>query len=145
VELSVVRLTRVGASDTKRHPRVSWFIWQGAQPLPLAQVRPTYRCRFGIEHGYRLQKQRLLWNEPRLRSPEQFERWTQIVAIAHNHLVLARPLVQAIRQQMASANSLQRPPSRCVEAWPSFWPPWAHPPGRPNPAENRRDEPRGHT
>lgn len=98
VELSLVRLTRTGASDSKRHPRVSWFIWQGAQPLPLAQVRPTYRCRFGIEHGYRLQTQRLLWDEPRLRTPEQFERWTQIVAIAHNHRVLAHPLVQAIRQ-----------------------------------------------
>jgi hypothetical protein len=36
-----------------------------------------------------------LWTQPRLRTPAQFERWSQIVAIVHNHLVLARPLVQA--------------------------------------------------
>lgn len=97
VELSLVRLRRTGASQSKPHPRVSWFLWQGAQPLPLAQVRPTSRCRFGSEPGYRLQKQRLLWDEPRLRPPEQFERWTPIVALAHAHLGLARPLGQVIR------------------------------------------------
>jgi hypothetical protein len=29
-----------------------------------------------------------------LRTPEQFERWSYIVAIVHNHLVLARDLVE---------------------------------------------------
>jgi hypothetical protein len=36
----------------------------------------------------------LLWAKPRLRTPEQFERWSQIVAIVFNHLVLARDLVE---------------------------------------------------
>ncbi len=35
-----------------------------------------------------------MWDEPRLRTPEQFERWSHIVAIVHNHLVLARDLVE---------------------------------------------------
>ncbi|TMC21449.1 MAG: hypothetical protein E6J34_09575 [Chloroflexi bacterium] len=34
------------------------------------------------------------WDQPRLQTPEQFERWSHIVAIAHNHLVLASPLVE---------------------------------------------------
>lgn len=36
-----------------------------------------------------------MWEKPRLRTPEQFERRSHIVAIAHNHLVLARDLVEA--------------------------------------------------
>jgi hypothetical protein len=55
-----------------------------------------YVLRFGQEHGYRFDKQALLWQEPRLRTPEQFERWSLVVAIAHNHLVLARDLVEPL-------------------------------------------------
>ena len=47
------------------------------------------------EHGYRFEKQALLLTAPRLRTPEQFNRWTQIVAIVHNLLVLARDLGEA--------------------------------------------------
>jgi hypothetical protein len=37
-------------------------------------------------------KQTLMWAKPRLRTPAQFELWSHIVAIVHNHLVLARGL-----------------------------------------------------
>jgi hypothetical protein len=53
------------------------------------------RCVSERRHGYRFEKQSLLWNKPRLRTPAQFERWSHIVAIAHNHLVLAHELVEA--------------------------------------------------
>jgi hypothetical protein len=46
------------------------------------------------EHGYRFDKQALMWEQPRLRTPEQFERWSHLVAIVHNHLVLSRSLVE---------------------------------------------------
>jgi DDE superfamily endonuclease len=100
VELSVLRVTRLGieTKETRRKPRVSWFIEQGPRRLSLSEVRPSYQSRYGIEHSYRFEKQQLLWDQPRLRTPEQFERWTQIVAIVQNHLVLARPFVQAVRQ-----------------------------------------------
>jgi hypothetical protein len=83
-----------GASDLERDPCVSWFLWIGDQEADVLQTALGYVLRFGQEHGYRFDKQGLLWEKPRLRTPEQFERWTQIVAIAHNHLVLARDLVQ---------------------------------------------------
>ncbi len=96
VELSVIQVIRHGASDRPRDPRVSWFVWKGEQAAPLAQISPDYRLRYSQEHGYRLDKQVLLWDEPRLRTPEQTERWTQVLACAHNQLVLARPLVQGV-------------------------------------------------
>jgi len=96
VEVSVIQVIRHGASERPRDPKISWFVWKGAEAAPLAQISPTYRLRYSHEHGYRLDKQVLLWDEPRLRTPEQTERWTQIVSCAHNQLVLARPLVAGI-------------------------------------------------
>lgn len=95
LEVTVVRIVRPHATKKERDPRVSWFVWIGDQQADVIQIALGYVLRFGQEHGYRFDKQALLWEKPRLRTPEQFERWTQIVAIAHNHLVLARDLVEA--------------------------------------------------
>ena len=39
-EVSVIRLQREAARDTKRDPRESWFLWTGTQDVSLEQVRP---------------------------------------------------------------------------------------------------------
>ena len=108
LELTVLRVVRPHASNNERDPRVSWFVWMGDPTVDLVQVALGYRLRFGQEHGYCFDKQSLLWEHPRLRTPEQFERWSHIVAIAHNHLVLARDVVQAERRPWESK---QRPPT----------------------------------
>jgi hypothetical protein len=69
------------------------LVWQGDEQEEVTDISLGYALRFGQGHGYRFDKQGLLWEQPRLRTPEQFERWSQIVAIAHNHLLLARELV----------------------------------------------------
>jgi hypothetical protein len=96
VEVSVIQVIRHGVSERPRDPKVSWFVWKGNEPAPLSEISPTYRLRYSHEHGYRLDKQVLLWDKPRLRTPAQTERWTQVVAGAHNQLVLARPLAGGI-------------------------------------------------
>jgi hypothetical protein len=92
VSLTAVRITRAGAAGSKRDPRESWFWWRGDALPPLATLPHLYARRFGIEHGYKFDKQALLWAAPRLRTPAQMERWTDVVAAVHNQLVLARPL-----------------------------------------------------
>lgn len=92
--VTVVRVVRPHATNKERDPRVSWFVWIGDQEADVAQIARSYVLRFGQEHGYRFDKQCLLWERPRLRTPQQFERWSHIVAITHNHLVLARDLVE---------------------------------------------------
>jgi Transposase DDE domain len=94
LEVSVLQIIRHGASGKARDPKVSWFVWKGDQSVPLAQISPIYRLRYSHEHGYRFDKQELLWDIPRLSTPERTERWTQLVACTHNLLVLAHPLVQ---------------------------------------------------
>jgi hypothetical protein len=106
VEVSVIQVLRHGASERPRDPKVSWFVWKGDEPAPLAEISPTYRLRYSHEHGYRLDKQVLLWDEPRLRTPAQTERWTQVVACAHNQLVLARPLAGGIYRPWETRRAL---------------------------------------
>lgn len=95
VEVTVFRVLREGASDSKRDPRESWFVWMGEQELELSEVAKSYRRRFSHEHSYRFLKQDLLWTKVHVRTPEQFERWSLVVATAMNSLVLARSLGQA--------------------------------------------------
>jgi hypothetical protein len=94
VEVSLIQIIRHGASESARDPKMSWFVWKGDEPAPLAEISPTYRLRYSHEHGYRFDKQILLWDVPRLSTPERTERWTQVVACAHNQLVLVRPLLE---------------------------------------------------
>jgi DDE superfamily endonuclease len=109
LEMTVVQVVRPHATNKERDPRVSWFVWIGDQDADVVQVALGYVLRFGQEHGYRFDKQCLLWEQPRLRTPEQFERWSQIVAIAHNHLVLARDLVQAERRPWENKQRVPTP------------------------------------
>ena len=90
LRLSVIRVERPHAIDTKRDPRISWFVWIGDENADLVQIAPFYLHRFSHEHGYRFDKQSLFWQDVRVRTPAQFERWSWLVAVAHNLLVLAR-------------------------------------------------------
>jgi hypothetical protein len=92
LELTVIQVIRASASDTKRDPRISWFVFSGQELPSLGEVPTLYSGRYSIEHGYRVDKQDLLWENVRLRTPEQFERFTQVVACVRNQLCLARTL-----------------------------------------------------
>jgi len=92
VELRVIRVQRGGASGKARDPLESWFVWVGQTELELSQVWSGYKRRYSIEHGYRFDKQDLLWEKPRLRYPAQFELWTAVVSLVHDQLQLAEGL-----------------------------------------------------
>jgi hypothetical protein len=108
LEMTILRVVRPHATNKERDPRVSWFAWMGDAQADLVQIGLGYARRFGQEHGYRFDKQALLWETPRLRTPEQFERWSHIVALVHNHLVLARDLVEP---ELRPWENKQRPPT----------------------------------
>ncbi|GHO49221.1 NF041680 family putative transposase [Ktedonospora formicarum] len=108
LDVTLIRVVRPHASNKERDPRTSWFVWIGNQDADVVQIALGYVLRFGQEHGYRFDKQALLWEKPRLRTPQQFERWSHLVAIAHNHLVLARSLVEP---QLRPWESTQRQPT----------------------------------
>jgi len=94
LSVKVIRVEREAAKDTKRDPRVSWFVMLD-DVVPLGEIAKSYGLRFSQEHGYRFLKQDLLWTKAHVRTPEQFERWSWLVAIVFNQLCLARDLGQA--------------------------------------------------
>lgn len=109
IVVSLLRVTRHGAQDTKRDPRVSWFLFCGEECPELAEVPATYARRYYIEHGFRFKKQDLLWERVHLRTPERFELWTDLVCCAENQLYLARESGLALRQAWESSTRPQTP------------------------------------
>jgi DDE superfamily endonuclease len=91
LQVSVIRVQRTSARDTKRDPRVSWFLTLD-DLVSLEQIPERYGLRFSEEHVFRFLKQDLLWTAARVRTPAQFLRWSWIVALAFTQLYLARPL-----------------------------------------------------
>ena len=53
----------------------------------------AYVRRFDLEHTFRFLKQTLGWATPRVRHPEQADRWSWLVLVAFTQLRLARPCV----------------------------------------------------
>jgi DDE superfamily endonuclease len=76
-----------------RKPQVLWLWWAGPGSPDLAVLWKAYVRRFDLEHTFRFLKQTLSWTTPRLRHPEQADRWTLLVLAAYTQLRLARALV----------------------------------------------------
>ena len=86
-----VQVERIPAKT--RPPKVLWLWWSGPGQPDLERAWRAYTRRFDLEHTVRFAKQALGWTTPRLRHPEQAERWTWLVVAAYTQLRLARPVV----------------------------------------------------
>jgi len=87
----VAQVERHQASGTRRQPRLLWFAWVGEEP-PEHWWR-LYTHRYPIEHWYRFAKGRLHWTLPRLATPQQSERWSDLMPFLTWQLWLARSWV----------------------------------------------------
>jgi hypothetical protein len=74
-------------------PQVLWLWWAGAGAPDLDLLWRAYVRRFDLEHTLRFCKQSLGWTMPRVRHPEQADRWTWLVVATYTQLRLARPWV----------------------------------------------------
>lgn len=109
LELSIIRVQREGASGKARDPKESWYVWVGQTELELVQAWSYYKRRYSIEHGYRFDKQDLLWEQPRLRYPAQFELWTGLVSFVHDQLQLAQGLGLEVLRPWESSQRVPSP------------------------------------
>jgi len=94
--VTLLECARQDGASTKADPRTIWLLWDSPTPAPLAEIPDLYARRFSIEHGIRFKKQALCWAAPRLRT-RAFQLWTDLVLAAHNTLVLARDMGEAVR------------------------------------------------
>src|SRR5215218_9511264 len=59
-----------------RKPKKLWLWWSGQSEADLDLLWRSYWRRFDLEHTIRFLKQTLGWTTPRVRHPEQADRWT---------------------------------------------------------------------
>ncbi|MDP9479187.1 MAG: hypothetical protein M3R38_26500 [Actinomycetota bacterium] len=99
--LVLVGVERLPRGERRREPRVLWPWWHrpdGAAP-DLELIRRAYVVRrFDLEHTFRFLKQTFGWTTPRVRHPEQADRWTWLVLAAYAQLRLSRPCAAADRR-----------------------------------------------
>jgi hypothetical protein len=106
-----------------RIPKQLWLWWRGPGAPDLAVVWRAYVHRFDLEHTYRFCKQTLNWTTPRVRHPQQADRWTWLVLLAYTQLRLAR---RAIEDRRLPWERPQRPtrraltPARVRQAFPQL-------------------------
>jgi hypothetical protein len=105
-----------------REPQALWLWWhtpEDPESIPnLDRAWRAYVRRFDLEHTFRFLKQSLNWTLPRVRHPQQADRWTWLVLLAYTQLRLARPLAgdQALPwQRPQTAGKLT--PSRVRQAF----------------------------
>jgi hypothetical protein len=146
---------RVDRLPGNRAPKPVW-LWHShpeADQLDLQRVFRIFLRRFDIEHTFRFLKQTLGWTRPRLRSPEQADRWTWQIITAYTQLRLARGMTEDLRRPWEQPlQPDQVTPTRVRRGFarirrtagiPARAPKPTHPgPGRPRNSRNRRQAPR---
>ena len=76
-----------------RAKKTLWLWWSGDGEPDLDRCWRAYLHRFDVEHTLRFAKGTLGWTTPRVRLPEQADRWSFLVVAALAELRLARGLV----------------------------------------------------
>jgi hypothetical protein len=96
---SIIRL-QVNRLPGDRDPKPVW-LWYSRPDISestMDQLWCAFLRRFDLEHTFRFLKQTLGWTRPRIRTPEQGDRWTWLVITAHTQLRLARGLTDDLRR-----------------------------------------------
>ncbi len=92
--LILVEVERLPRGERRREPRVLWLWWHGPEGTEpdLELIWRSYVRRFDLKHTFRFLKQTLFgWVAPRVRHPDQADRWTTwVVVAAYTQLRLAR-------------------------------------------------------
>jgi DDE superfamily endonuclease len=93
--LILVEVERLPRGERRREPRALWLWWHGPEGMApdLDLIWRSYVRRFDLEHTFRFLKQSMGWSTPRVRHPEQADRWTWLVLAAFTQLRLARACV----------------------------------------------------
>ena len=89
----LVEVERLPSGERRREPKKLWLWWHGRGEPDLHLLWRAYCRRFSIEHAIRFWKERLGWVRPKVRHPEQADRWTWLIIVSYAQLLLARGVV----------------------------------------------------
>lgn len=90
-----MNLIQVQRLDEFGVPKIKplWLAWVGIEMPALSSFWQLYCRRFAIDHWYRFAKQRLHWTLPQLSTPEQCQRWSDLLPLMTWQLWLAHAIV----------------------------------------------------
>lgn len=129
-------------------PQMLWLWWAGPGTPDRDLLWRAYVRRFDLEHTLRCCQQSLGWTTPRVRHPEQADRWTWLVVATYAQLRLARPWVADRRLPWERPQDLGTlTPCRVRRARSALLPLVGTPAAAPKPCRNhavaRRVDPEG--
>jgi hypothetical protein len=93
----LVEVGRLPRGERRRKPKALWLWWHGGDEPDLDLIWRAYCRRFDVEHFVKFLKGSLGWTAPRVRHPEQADRWTWLVLAAYAQLVRAKGIVSDLR------------------------------------------------
>lgn len=91
--MSLIKVERLDEQGNQLVSKPLWLAWVGEEMPPLEEVWRLYLRRFTVDHWYRFLKQRLHWTVPNFGTPEQSERWSDLMPLMTWELWLARDIV----------------------------------------------------
>jgi hypothetical protein len=148
VEGSIIRL-QVQRLPGDRNPKPLW-LWHSRPDIDESTMDRLWQAflrRFDLEHTFRFLKQTLGWTRPRIRTPNQGERWTWLIVIAHTQLRLARHLTGDLRRPWEKPVTEPRrlTPARVRRGFRNLRPKTALPAAAPKPTHPGPGRPPGST
>jgi hypothetical protein len=91
--MSVIKVERLDEESNIKDNKPLWLAWVGEQMPSLEEIWRFYLRRFAVDHWYRFLKQRLHWTVPKLSTPQQCDRWGDLMPLMTWELWLAREIV----------------------------------------------------
>jgi hypothetical protein len=129
-----------------RAPKPVWLWYSHPDPAGLDVLRlfHIFLRRFDLEHTFRFFKQTLGWTRPRLRHPDQADRWTWLILAAYTQLRLTRGLAADLRRPWEKPLTPDRlTPGRVRRGFPRIQPTTARPASAPKPSRPGPGRPKG--
>lgn len=140
----LVEVERLPSGERRRSPKALWLWWYGRGEPDLDLVWRSYCRRFSIEHAIRFIKERLGWVRPKVRHPEQADRWTWLILAAYAQLLLARGVVADRRLPWEKPLTVEKlTPYRVLRSFVTLMPLLGTPAEAPKPRGRSPGRPKG--
>lgn len=140
----LVEVERLPSGERRRRPKALWLWWCGRGEPDLGLLWMAYCRRFSIEHAIRFVKEKLGWVRPKVRHPEQADRWTWLIFAAYTQLLLARGVVTDRRLPWEKPLAVEKlTPYRVLRSFTTLVPLLGTPATAPKPRSRSPGRPKG--
>jgi hypothetical protein len=140
----LVEVERLPSGERRRQPKRLWLWWHGKGDPNLDLLWCSYCCRFSVEHAIRFIEERLGWVRPKVRHPEQADRWTLLILAAYAQLLLARGVVADSRLSWEKPLAVEKlTPYRVLRSFVTLMPLMGTPAAAPKPRGRSPGRPTG--